>query len=101
MNNTSSLTSLGYYDIERVSLCGPLRLLCNLCGSRSIFYRKVRKALAKVRKGDSAADINRGRRPWTRCLAAACDIVGPQCAEIANVKPPVSNYRIRKRPFLK
>src|SRR5262249_49663594 len=30
-------------------------------------------------------------------LTARLDVVGPQCPEISNVKPPVRNHRIRKR----
>src|SRR5215204_3114200 len=32
-------------------------------------------------------------------LSAGLDVVSPKRSEIANVKPAVSNYRIRKRPF--
>src|SRR5262249_44105627 len=30
-------------------------------------------------------------------LTASLDVVGPQCPEISNIKPPVRNHRIRKR----
>src|SRR5262249_45255307 len=39
----------------------------------------------------------RAGKPWQLHLTACLDVVGPQCPDIANVKPPISNHRIRPR----
>jgi hypothetical protein len=40
------------YRNDVISLCGTLRLLCDLCGSLVVFARKRREVVAKGRKGN-------------------------------------------------
>src|SRR5438132_13890610 len=95
------------YDLQRMGVVILVELVID--ENRWLLAEKVVDAIARDAKQPAGHVVNRhqqGRRPLAKRLAACLDVVGPQCPEIANVKPSISNdwirkRHLRKRPLLK